>query len=617
MKKILILASNPRKDLNLDDEIRLLRSIIAQSRDRDQFEVVSEPGVQVGDLQGLLLRHKPQVVHFCGHGGGKEGLIFETDGSGEQWVQADALANLFGLNPIRSHVKCVLLNACYSEEQANAIVSGIDYVVGMSHEIRDDAAIAFSKGFYLGLGEGCSIEDAFEIGKNAIQLEISGSSKKMRSTATEAQRKLEVVEAVNHTEIPEHLKPILKKKANLTSSTPASTLTQERRTEIQVEVAQSLAKDSASDQYRAKVREFLADRILSKFEEIRLEQLREKLGLSITEANQILAQEQQPIQAARAEYKEMLLRLIEEGYYPFDDATQHGLQQLSQELELTEQEVTTIAHPILEAAEADYQQRLGRAQAFVENLGNGVALEMVQIPGGSFLMGSPAGEESRSDDEGPQHPVTIQPFLIGKFAVTQAQWRSVAGLPKINRDLDPDPSHFKGANRPVEQVSWEEVVEFCERLSRKTGKQYRLPSEAEWEYACRAGTTTPFHFGETITTDLANYCGNYTYGSGAKGKYREQTVDVGSFPPNAFGLYDMHGNVAEWCLDPWHDSYQGSPVDGSAWIEGGDSFYRLLRGGNWNGSPIFCRSAFRARHAPGEGHYRRGFRVACSLSWTS
>ncbi|MFM7449747.1 MAG: CHAT domain-containing protein [Leptolyngbyaceae cyanobacterium] len=484
MKKILILASNPRKDLNLDREIRDLKAAISRSNSRDQFEVVDELAVQVENLQDHLLRHRPHIVHFCGHGSGEQGLVFEGESGGERWVRTDALSNLFRL--FEQDVKCVLLNACYSEEQADAIVSHIDYVIGMNQTIQDNAAIAFAKGFYRALGYDRPIEDAYEFGCNAIQLEITGSSK-VRSTATEAERKAEVVDAIQKIAIPEHLKPILKKKVNLTPSLPTSTLTQERRTEIQLEVAQSLAKDSASDQYRAKVREFLADRTLSKFEEIRLEQLREKLGLSVTEANQIVAQEQQPIQAARAEYKEMLLRLIEEGYYPFDDTTQRELQQLTQELELTEPEVTTIAHPILEAAEADYQQRLaqerhqqqiaeqqqrqrvqelerqreqqrqreieqqlqeaerrrqeeakrkppltpfdfqtamvnistrviekpgwlgkktetettvnitrqpGRAQAFVENLGNGVALEMVQIPGGSFLMGAPEGRKS-------------------------------------------------------------------------------------------------------------------------------------------------------------------------------------------------------------------------------
>jgi len=181
-------------------------------------------------------------------------------------------------------------------------------------------------------------------------------------------------------------------------------------------------------------------------------------------------------------------------------------------------------------------------QSFTEDLGNGVKLDMVYIPGGSFLMGSPTTEKDSRDPERPQHRVTIKSFLMGKDPVTQAQWKAVGNLPKVNRDLKPDPSRFKGENRPVERVPWYDAVEFCDRLSRHTGKTYRLPSEAEWEYACRAGTTTPFYFGETITPDLANYDGNYTYGSGAKGKYRQETTPVGSFPPNKFGLYDLHGS---------------------------------------------------------------------------
>ena len=215
-------------------------------------------------------------------------------------------------------------------------------------------------------------------------------------------------------------------------------------------------------------------------------------------------------------------------------------------------------------------------------------------------MGSPAGEAERSDSEGPQHRVTFSGFWLGKYAITQAQWRAVAGLPQIKTKLDPDPAHFKGDNRPVECVSWHDAVEFCDRLSRHSGHDYRLPSEAEWEYACRVGTETPFHFGETITPDLANYNGitnydsHYTYGNGSKGTYREKTLDVGSFPPNAFGLYDMHGNVWEWCQDHWHGSYEEAPSDGSAWLSSGESQIRLLRGGSWNLSPTFCRSAYRS-----------------------
>jgi formylglycine-generating enzyme required for sulfatase activity/tRNA A-37 threonylcarbamoyl transferase component Bud32 len=190
----------------------------------------------------------------------------------------------------------------------------------------------------------------------------------------------------------------------------------------------------------------------------------------------------------------------------------------------------------------EISRRQGQAQQIIENLGNGVTLEMVLIPGGPFTMGSPAGEGSH--DEKPQHQVTIKPFLMGKYPVTQAQWRQVASFPKLQRDLDPNLSYFKGENLPIEKVSWYDVIEWCARLSKKIGKPYRLPSEAEWEYAARAGTTTAFHIGETLTTDLANYNGNYTYGSGAKGVYREKTTPVGYFNhANAFGLYDIHGNV--------------------------------------------------------------------------
>jgi formylglycine-generating enzyme required for sulfatase activity len=242
-------------------------------------------------------------------------------------------------------------------------------------------------------------------------------------------------------------------------------------------------------------------------------------------------------------------------------------------------------------------------------LGNGITLEMVAIPGGSFQMGS-----EESDDAKPIHPVTIAPFYMGKYAVTQAQWQAIAALPKINLDLNPDPARFKGANRPVEKVSWDESVEWCARLSQKTGKLYRLPTEAEWEYACRAGTTTPFYFGETISTDLANYDGNYTYGAGVKGEYRGQTTDVGSFPANAFGLYDLHGNVWEWCADHWHENYQGAPKDGSAWISSGNSENRLTRGGSWYIDPWDCRSAYRGYDSLVHRRGLLGFRLVCVLA---
>ncbi|HEY9618945.1 MAG TPA: formylglycine-generating enzyme family protein [Crinalium sp.] len=255
---------------------------------------------------------------------------------------------------------------------------------------------------------------------------------------------------------------------------------------------------------------------------------------------------------------------------------------------------------------------------------------MVKIPAGEFLMGAAANEEGASDDETPQHPVKVPEFWMGKFAVTQAQWSQVAGLPEVKLDLDPDPSYFKGAKRPVEQVSWDEAVEFCDRLSRKTGKPYRLPTEAEWEYACRAGTTKPFHFGETITSELVNCDGSSPYGNAPESEYREQTTDVGSFPANAFGLYDMHGNVWEWCADQWYNSYADKPEtlkqNGAiAWTEettgmapkSDEANYRLLRGGSWISLPWFCRSANRDWFARDYRDDAFGFRVVCLVSRTS
>jgi formylglycine-generating enzyme required for sulfatase activity len=282
---------------------------------------------------------------------------------------------------------------------------------------------------------------------------------------------------------------------------------------------------------------------------------------------------------------------------------------------------------------------------FVEDLGNDVTLEMVVIPGGTFTMGASETEEGSEYSERPQHQVTVQPFFMGKYPVTQAQWQAVAALPQVDSTFNPNPSDFKGANRPVERISWYEAVEFCARLSKHTGRPYRLPAEAEWEYACRAGTTTPFHTGETITTELANYQGTDTfsdfywrhlkgsYGEGPKGEYRGRTTSVGSFPANAFGLYDMHGNVLEWCADTWYSmllseghewytlNYEGAPTDGSAWESNRNTLcnfrydYRWLRGGSWRQTPEFCRSASRSFINAYNSHCNSvGFRVACATT---
>jgi formylglycine-generating enzyme required for sulfatase activity len=273
------------------------------------------------------------------------------------------------------------------------------------------------------------------------------------------------------------------------------------------------------------------------------------------------------------------------------------------------------------------------AQGFVEPLlavGEAIPLHMVLIPGGTFLMGQTEAEKTElirqmgeKDDENhylrelPQHEVKVSSCFMGRYPITQAQWRAVVALPQIKRELKPNPSQFKGDNRPVELVNWYDATEFCARLSAHTGRPYRLPTEVEWEYACRAGTTTPFSFGNTLTTEVANYNGTYTYGDGPKGEYRKATTPVDHFGiANAFGLSDMHGNVWEWCQDHWHSNYEGAPTDGSAWLSEEEGASRILRGGSWVNDPRHCRSAYRSDINPRDPNLFIGFRVVSSAPGT-
>jgi formylglycine-generating enzyme required for sulfatase activity len=271
---------------------------------------------------------------------------------------------------------------------------------------------------------------------------------------------------------------------------------------------------------------------------------------------------------------------------------------------------TTAGWVVREGNQWQLKKKPITVSGYQELLAEDVAITMIQIPAGEFQMGSPELEAERRSNEGPKHLVKLGSFFMGQTAVTQAQWQVVAGWPKQQLELKDQPSRFQGANRPVEQVSWEEAVEFCRRLSVRTGREYTLPSEAQWEYSCRAGTTTPFSFGETLTPDLSNYDGNYTYASGPKGVDRIRTSEVDSFPANGWGLHDMHGNVWEWCLDLWHATYKGAPADGRAWMLGGGP-HRLLRGGSWNDLPRYCRSAYRGLNLPDNRINDVGFRVCC------
>src|SRR5579883_845708 len=488
-QKILVLAANPlgTSRLRIDEELREIKEGLRRGKAREKFSLESAQAVRYRDIHRAVMDYEPQIIHFSGHGSGEKGLVFE-DGQGQvKLVEGRSLAGLFGL--FAEQVKCVVLNACYSEEQARAIAFGtalraiaqeIDYVVGMRQEIGERAAIEFAVGFYDALAAGRTIEFGYKLGCQLIQ--VAG--------------------------IREELTPKL-----LGKKVPSLNFNS------QLEVQKAVIED--------------------------------------VRGSNLLPQ---------------------------------------QHLQVFEYEVVRVD------AQGRIKEREKRqAKCLIEDVGKGITLEMVAIPGGRFLMGAPETEKGSNNFERPRHEVTVQPFFMGKYPVTQAQWRAVATLPRIKRDLKPDPSDFKGDNRPVEQVSWYDAVEFCDRLSQYTGKEYRLASEAEWEYACRAGTTTPYHFGETLTDELANYQIK-----------KDGTTEVRNFSANGFGLYDIHGNVYEWCADHWYDNYKGAPIDGSGWLSNNVDQHRLLRGGSCGNDPVFCRSAFRNDFNPDFDYYDFGFRVVCA-----
>lgn len=280
------------------------------------------------------------------------------------------------------------------------------------------------------------------------------------------------------------------------------------------------------------------------------------------------------------------------------------------------------------------ERRKERARFYLEGLSGGVNLEMIEVPAGMFQMGSTRAQLEQVESnysrnltkearlelhtqlqaETPQHLVKVTAFYLSKYEVTQAQWRAIAGLPKVNRELMSDPSFFKGGNRPVEQISWDDAMEFCERLSRATGRRYRLPTEAEWEYASRAGTHWPFSFGETMSPELVNYNGKLPFGQASRDLFRQQTVAAGSLGlANAFGLYDLHGNVWEWCLDTWHGNYLNAPADSSSWEKDGAAGFRILRGGAWDSPAGECRSSGRRQSLYSVRENNIGFRIVAEM----
>lgn len=244
-------------------------------------------------------------------------------------------------------------------------------------------------------------------------------------------------------------------------------------------------------------------------------------------------------------------------------------------------------------------------QAWAEHLGlpvqvtNSVGMKLLLIPPGQFVMGSPLGEEWHRNDEIQHHVTLTKAFYMGATEVTQGQWKVLMGE---------NPSFFTGDGLPVDTITWEQAAEFCRKLSKKEGTLYRLATEAQWEHACRAGTTTPFHTGNTISTDQANYDGNHTYGAGKKGAFREMTTQVGTFAANSWGLHDMHGNVWEWCSD-WYGEYSRAEVSDPTGPAEGQ--FRVIRGGTWVNFPAVCRSANRGKTVPISWNFHFGFRVVC------
>jgi formylglycine-generating enzyme required for sulfatase activity len=343
-----------------------------------------------------------------------------------------------------------------------------------------------------------------------------------------------------------------------------------------------------------------------------------ELGISPDDAESIEAEVLQPyteLAHKLGEYEKALIEAVESGY-PFSPVVEAALKAYYEEgLKLKYEHIAEIEQRILKAVKSSLKIQFtsvkidakgkiidrpqGEAEIFIEDLGEGVSLTMVKIPGGEFLMGSPTSEEGHNNSESPQHLVKVPEFYMGQTLVTQAQWQQIMGN---------NPSHFTGDGKlPVEQVSWLDTQEFCQKLFEQTQREYRLPSEAEWEYACRAKTTTPFYFGETITDKLANY-----------GRCRSKTTPVGEFSPNAFGLYDLHGNLWEWCQDRWHENYEGAPINGSSWLDlaAAENALRVLRGGSWNDFPRLCRSAARIVNSPDNRISNFGFRVVCEIPRT-
>ena len=258
---------------------------------------------------------------------------------------------------------------------------------------------------------------------------------------------------------------------------------------------------------------------------------------------------------------------------------------------------------------------------------NSIGIKLARIPAGKFVMGSPGDEAERNSEELSHEVVISRPFYIGVYEVTQHEFDKVVITEKRKPKAVFHPDNGGSPDHPMENVEWKRAIAFCNALSdqpkeRSAGRKYRLPTEAEWEYACRAGSQTAFHFGDALSSSQANFNGNYPHGDGAKGPYLRKTAKIGSYKPNAFGLFDMHGNVSEWCAD-WYDRdyYRDSPEEdplgppvGVLKTEFDGDFYVTVRGGCWLDDARACRSACRFYSMPADPYRLIGFRVVCEVT---
>lgn len=673
-KRVLLLEVNPWQAQNLYQQIRDLKGEIERAHDLQTFSVETGVITQIGDLQKLLLRHRPQILHLCGHGSGAGGFVLQDAAQQPQPVSKAELANLFLLYD--AELDAVVLQACYSEQQLEVIVEHVGYAIGMQPTIRDEAAHHFSQGFYRALGQGKSVELAYGWGCSAIPLMQPNEATDIKTKIMEVQSRRRhishIAETLVQAPVSRFTMPSLYSQTASRKEVLFAKVEQLSPEELG-SLAEALEYEDALKQYRDTVRDSLTNLKLNQPRKASLPQLQKDLGLSNTEVEKIWADEQAPSKRAKQLYEEKLVDLVKAGDYFFDGPIPTELQQLQEHLNLSFGEVFRIEElvftrwgfekkgiqtltkavsskakssqkirPELEDFEfearwviptgehIEMKRKRCISKQFVEDLGHGVRLEMVHIPGGEFWMGNPAEESSYlSELSKPRHLVTVADFFLGKFVVTQEQYKAVMGVNPSRypfRSYDPPrPWH------PVEQVTWSNAVEFCVRLTQKTGWLYRLPSEAEWEYASRGGTATALQHGETIKSSKPpnGYLPETALEAQQKQEkewdshtvLRNHPTEVNRFFPNAFGIYNLYGNVEEWCADQWHKNYNGAPKDGTARMSiGKQSITHAKRGSfcSWWERPLHLGNwhRFSTKRRSGE-HWARsastGFRVVCII----